>query len=398
MIGRGLLLVSVATAAAVAIAGAAYGGEAAWLTVVTLLPLGLATVVAVRVLARARARLGGLRRQLLAAGALIVVELLAGVLLFAAFMLVSAHDVLFVVMVAVYAALLGAWAGWALADGALRDVGAVRAGLAAIGDGRRDLAIETAASDELGQLARDVERVAARLGAEEQARDAAERARRDLLAAVSHDLRTPITSIQLLAEAIDDEVVDGALRREYGARIAVHARALSALIDDLFELSRLEAGDVRFALEHLPVADLVAAAVDEMREQALAHGVDVRVEVPANGALARANPERIQRVLRNLLQNAIRHTPADGSIVVRAEPLGERVEIEVADTGSGIPPTDRERVFVPFAQGAADASRSDGAGLGLSIARAIVEAHGGRIWLADAPAGTRVRFSLPGAA
>ncbi|HWV85634.1 MAG TPA: HAMP domain-containing sensor histidine kinase [Capillimicrobium sp.] len=398
MIARGLALVVAATGAAIAIAGAAYGGEAAWLTLATLLPLGLATVVGVRVLARARGRLGGLRRQLLAAGALIVVQLLAGVLAFAAFMLVSAHDVLFVVMVAVYAALLGAWAGWALADGALRDVGAVRAGLAAIGDGRRDLAIETAASDELGQLARDVERVGARLGAEEQARDAAERARRDLLAAVSHDLRTPITSIQLLAEAIDDEVVDAPTRREYGARIAVHARALSALIDDLFELSRLEAGDVRFALEHLPVAELVAGAVDEMREQALARGVDVRVEVPADGALARANPERIQRVLRNLLQNAIRHTPADGSIVVRAEPLGERVEIEVADTGSGIPPDERERVFVAFAQGAADASRSDGAGLGLSIARAIVEAHGGRIWLADAPAGTRVRFSLPSAA
>jgi signal transduction histidine kinase len=112
---------------------------------------------------------------------------------------------------------------------------------------------------------------------------------------------------------------------------------------------------------------------------------------------ARANPEQIQRVLFNLIQNAIRHTPADGSVVVRAEPgAGGALEVEVADSGEGIAREDRAHVFEAFFQGGARAARSDGsAGLGLAISRAIVEAHGGRMWLADADEGTRVRFTLP---
>ncbi len=268
MIARGMAIVALASAVCIAIAAAAYGGHAAWLTLVTLAPLGVATVLAVRGLAAVRPRLGGLRRQLLAAGALIVAQLLAAVLLFAVYMLVSAHDVLFVVMVAVYSSVLGAWAGIALTRGALGELRDVRRGLDAVGDGARDVHIVTAGGDELARLALDVERMARRLGEEERGRETAERARRDLLAAVSHDLRTPITSIQLLAEAIDDEVVDAPTRREYVSRVALHARALSGLIDDLFELSRLEAGDVRFAMEQLQIADLLEEAVDAMRPQA----------------------------------------------------------------------------------------------------------------------------------
>ena len=101
-------------------------------------------------------------------------------------------------------------------------------------------------------------------------------------------------------------------------------------------------------------------------------------------APARANPEKLQRVLFNLIQNAIRHTPADGSVVVRAEPVADRIEVEVADTGDGIAPSEREHVFTAFYRGGADAARTGGgAGLGLAVSRAIVEAHGGRIWLAD---------------
>jgi signal transduction histidine kinase len=104
-------------------------------------------------------------------------------------------------------------------------------------------------------------------------------------------------------------------------------------------------------------------------------------------------------VLFNLIQNAIRHTPPDGSVVVRAEPGGEGVEVEVADTGDGIAPTERDRVFEPFFRGGAETARTrNGAGLGLAISRAIIEAHGGRIWLAESAHGTRVRFSLPKAA
>jgi signal transduction histidine kinase len=228
--------------------------------------------------------------------------------------------------------------------------------------------------------------------------DDAERMRRELIAAVSHDLRTPITSLRLLTDAIADDVVDEETRRAYLAQMGTHVNALAALIDDLFELSRLEAGEIAWSLEQVRLDELVGETVDAMRVQAAARHVQVRAELPADLLPAKADPEKLQRVLFNLIQNAIRHTPADGSVVVRAAPAGDAVEIEVADTGSGIAADDRDRVFEPFFRGGAHAARpSNGAGLGLAISRAIVEAHGGRIWLEDAPAGTAVRFSLPAA-
>jgi len=393
---RGLALAAGAAAAAAAIAAAVYGGSAGRETLEILLPLGAATVLGARLLVLRRERAGGLRRQVLLSGALVVGQLLVAVALFAWLMLVSHMDVLFTLIAVLYSSLLGVWAARALGARVLSDVEAVRSGLADVGEGRRSIAIETGARDELNELARDVERMVEHLSSEEQARSAADRARRDLLAAVSHDLRTPLASIQVLAEAIEDRVVDDRTRREYAARMAVHVRALSGLIDDLFELSRLEAGDIHWTIERVQVAELVEETVDAMRPEAEAGGVAVRTEFADAQAYARANPERIQRVLFNLLQNAIRHTPADGSITVRAEQLEGAVEIEVADTGSGIHEEDRASIFEAFVQGSADRSRTNGsAGLGLAVARAIVEAHGGRIWLADSSAGTAVRFSLP---
>jgi signal transduction histidine kinase len=177
-----------------------------------------------------------------------------------------------------------------------------------------------------------------------------------------------------------------------------HIDALGALIDDLFELSRLEAGDISWSLERVRLDDLVAETVEAMRIEAETKGVAVSADVRAGLAPAHANPEKLQRVLFNLIQNAIRHTPADGSVVVRAESVATGIEFEVADTGDGIAPEERERVFTAFYRGGADSARtSPGAGLGLAVSRAIVEAHGGRIWLAEAAKGTRVRFSLPAA-
>jgi signal transduction histidine kinase len=236
----------------------------------------------------------------------------------------------------------------------------------------------------------------ARLRAEEAARDQSESARRDLVAAVSHDLRTPITSLRLLAEAVGDDIVDGENRRAYLQRMRTHIDALTALIDDLFELSRLEAGDIRWTLERVPLGELVGETVEAMRTEAEVKGISMIAEIPRSLRPARANPEKLQRVLFNLIQNAIRHTPADGSVVVRAEPVADTIEVEVADSGDGITSPEREQVFTAFYRGGADAARtSGGAGLGLAVSRAIVEAHGGEIWLADAAIGTRVRFSLP---
>ena len=394
----GSILIGLAAATAALIAGATYGPTAGAETGLILLALGATTMVATRGLLVARHRLGSLRRQVVISGALIAGQLIAAAGLFAWMMLVSSMDVLFTVVAVLFSCVLGAWVARTLGARVMADVDAVRSGLSAVEAGARDVRVTTSAEDEIAELGRHVERMTAALDAEEKARLAADRARRDLLAAVSHDLRTPLTSIRLLAEAIEDRVVDDATRREYAGRLAVHAQTFSALIDDLFELSRLEAGEIRWAMQQVQIAELVEETVDAMRPHADAGAVALQLELPTVGAYARANPERIQRVLFNLLQNAIRHTPADGSVTVRAEPVGDAVEIEVADTGQGIDPGERASVFEPFFQGATRSARSNGsAGLGLAIARAIVEAHGGTISAESPPGkGATVRFSIPG--
>jgi signal transduction histidine kinase len=383
---------SVAFAVAVAgvvsaVALARYDGHAAITTFEILAPLGCATVLVAHALAHGRERVGSLRRQFAVVSTVAIVQLVAAVVLFVDQMFVSGHDAFFAVLAAVYATALTAWAVRLLGRRALDDVDAVRGTLAGVGEGRRDVRTGVRGRDEIARLAADVDAMVARLEAEEGAR-------RSLIAAVSHDLRTPMTALRLLADAIDDEVVDAGTRREYAARIGTHVRALGALIDDLFELTRLESGDLTWTMERVRVDALLHETIEAMRPAAEAEEVTVTAELDASIAAARANPEKLQRVLFNLIQNAIRHTPPDGSVTVRAESVGGCIEIEVADTGSGIDGEHRTRVFEPFYR--ADGARSDGgAGLGLAVSRAIVEAHGGTIWLEDAPVGARVRFRLP---
>lgn len=388
MIARAVLAAALLGVALSAAGGAVYGWAAARDTAAIVIPVGCATALLASWLVTRRARLGGLRRQLLLGGAVALAPLLAGAALFTALMFVNAHDAFLTGLLAVYGTALGCGVSWLIARGALADVRAIGGALERVGDGERDLSIATGGGDELAALAGGVEAMAARLGREE-------RARRELLSAISHDLRTPIASLRVLVEAIEDGIGDAEAQREYVRRLSTHVRALGGLIDDLFELSRLDAGDVRWTLEHVPLDALVRETVEAMRAEAIARAVSLRAEPAAAPLPAHANPEQIQRVLFNLLRNALRHTPADGSVTVRAEPAGEHLEVEVADTGSGIPRADRERVFDAFFRGGESAARSDGgAGLGLAISRAIVEAHGGAIWLPEAPVGTRVRFSL----
>jgi signal transduction histidine kinase len=300
----------------------------------------------------------------------------------------------------VFAGALTAYSATVLARGVLDDIQSVRDGVVAVGEGRRDLEIHTRARDEIAELADAANRMAGRLAESEEERDAADAARKDLIAAVSHDLRTPLTSLRLLAHAIEDDLVDPETRRRYLEQMSMHIASLSALIEDLFELSRLEAGDIQWSMQQVALDELVAETVEAMRPQAEEKHVEVQCSVSGGVAPARANPEKLQRVLFNLIQNAIRHTPADGSITVAAESNGALVEVEVSDTGEGVPEGERDQVFEPFFRGGAGRARAsgDGTGLGLTICRAVVEAHGGRIWFEDAAAGARVRFSLPRAA
>ena len=251
--------------------------------------------------------------------------------LFVYLMFFSSHDAVMTVLLVAFAAALVVWLARRLGGLVLADLDRIRATLGAVADGRRDVRTGLTGDDEIASVGRDVDAMIVRL-------DREERMRRELFAAVSHDLRTPITALGLLATAIDDEVVEDAKRREYAARMNTHVRALAALIDDLFDLTRLEAKELEWTMERLRLEQLVQDAVEAMRPTADAGSVAVRAELREPLAPSLGNHEQLQRVLFNLIQNAIHHTPPDGSVTVRAEDVDGGVEIEVADTGTGIDP------------------------------------------------------------
>jgi len=393
---RGALFLVGLAALAGLLMGLVYAPKDGVLTAAFLAACGLPSMALTLWLTRHRERLGSLSRQLAVGVSLAVGLVLVGVGAVAALMFVSPHDAFTMALLLGFAGAMAGWCAVLLTRGVLRDVEAVRDGLVAVGQGQRSATIDTSARDELAELAAAANAMTQQLAEGEGARDAAEAARRKLVAAVSHDLRTPLTSLRLLADAVEDEVVDGSTRRRYLGQMSLHIDSLSALVEDLFELSRIEAGDIEWSMRRVHLGELVEETVEAMRAQADAKRVEVHAAIPDGLAPAQANPEQLQRVLFNLIQNAIRHTPADGSVTVAALANGATVELEVADTGLGIDPQERERVFEPFFRGGNGAARTaDGSGLGLTICRAIVEAHGGRIWLADTHQGTCVRFSLP---
>jgi signal transduction histidine kinase len=387
-VARSAVLVLVTTLVASIAAGAVYGAGVGALTWLLIAGLAGTALAAAHLVAARRPRLGSLRRQFALAVGIAVGQVLVFAWVGGQLMFVSAHDVFFVVIIAALAGIVAVRAASLFAGGVMRDIEHLQTTLVAVGDGSRAPAARTGGADELAELTDAANVAIAKLAA-------AEDARRGLIAAVSHDLRTPITSLRLLAEAVDDEIVDGETRARYLRGMSTHIGALSALIDDLFEFSRLEAGDITWTMQHVRIDELVGETVEAMRVHAAAKRVEVRTLVPADIAAAHAHPEQLQRVLFNLIQNAIRHTPADGSVTVSAEAAEDRLEIEVADTGDGIPAPDVDHVFEPFYRGGTEAARTrNGAGLGLAISRAIVEAHGGRIWVETTPHGARVRFSL----
>jgi signal transduction histidine kinase len=226
--------------------------------------------------------------------------------------------------------------------------------------------------DEVGELARAFNHMAADLAA-------ADRQRRELIANVSHELRTPITALQGLLE----NLVDGVTEPDPARLRAVLAQAerLGLLVTELLDLSRLEAGVVQLAREPIDVGEFLAGVVREAEVTAAGCGrrVDFTVRHPPALGTVRADPRRLQQVFANLLDNAARHSPPGGTVLLTAAREAESVRFEVIDSGTGIPPAERTRVLDRFTGGEATGSRDGGTGLGLAIARWAVELHGGTV-------------------
>ncbi len=221
-----------------------------------------------------------------------------------------------------------------------------------------------------------------------------ERQRQSMVADIAHELRTPLSVVQGNLRAILDGVY--ALESAEIARIYDETRLLGRLVDDLRELALADAGQLRLNLRPADLAPVIRSTVENLLPVAEAEEVALLAEVPNDMPAIRADPDRVVQVLRNLLVNALRHTPPGGSVTVMARLVPGVVEVTVADTGEGIAPQDLPHVFERFWRADPARVRSGGTGLGLSVAQSLVEAQGGRIWAeSELGRGTTFRFTLP---
>jgi signal transduction histidine kinase len=334
-------------------------------------------------------RLPTLRLQLAGLGLVAVLLPLAAVLLSGVVMFSSEHD-LTILAVAAASSTAALAAAFLLGGSILRSIERVRAASAALARG--DLAARAPESGpaELAELAESFNEMAENV-------EGLFDARRQLVAWASHDLRTPLASMQAMLEALEDGLAEP---EHYLPAMREQVRTLGLLVDDLFELARIDAGVLTLELHDLPLGPLVTSCVRGLEAEATARHVTLNAEVNGRDATVRAAPEKIERVLYNLLTNALRHTPSDGTVGIVVEPLDQEVRVTVEDSGEGLSSEAVQRMFDRFWRGDRARSRErGGAGLGLAIARGLVEAHGGRIWAESSPkGGARVSFTLPRAA
>jgi signal transduction histidine kinase len=331
-------------------------------------------------------RLPTLRLQLAGLGLVAVLLPLAAVLLSGVAMFSSEHD-LTILAVATASSTAALTASFLLGGSILRSIERVRRASSALARGDLAARAPEGGPAELAELAGSFNEMAENV-------EGLFDARRQLVAWASHDLRTPLASMQAMLEAVEDGL---APPEQYIPAMREQVRILGLLVDDLFELARIDAGVLTLELRELPLAPLVDSCVRGLEAEAAARHVTLRAELGGSGARVRAAPEKVERVLYNLLTNALRHTPSDGSVGILVEPLAEEVRVTVEDTGDGLSSEAVKRMFDRFWRGDASRTRErGGSGLGLAIARGLVEAQGGRIWAESRPGGgARVSFTLP---
>ncbi len=301
-------------------------------------------------------------------------------------------------MLLIYAEVLSLSLFSLLAASMTAALGTIRAAAARLTDGDLETRVSVETRDELADLAEDLNEMAARLAGAARKERSMEQSRRELIAAVSHDLRTPLAAIRVTIEAILDGVVtDEETVTRYLRTMHSGTRELNRLIDDLFELSRIDAGALSLVAAPTALGDLIGETLDRLGPRAAARGITLSGQADAGLPRVSLDARQISRVLVNLVDNALRHTPDGGSVTVSTTPCGHEVAITIADTGEGIAPDDLPHVFERFYRGEKSRSREHGgAGLGLAISKGIVEAHGGSISAANnAPHGACLTFTLP---
>jgi signal transduction histidine kinase len=356
--------------------------------------VGTLGVLTLRLLARY-----SLVLQLLVVALATIVSVVSGMAAAASLMYVSEHDLTVFYFVAGVAGAVSLVMAWLLGRALVKDSRHLTLAAASLGRGEPVAATERHSNTEFAALAGQLAATGERLQELRDREGRIDASRRDLVAWISHDLRTPLAGIRAMAEALEDNMVEDPAR--YHRQIRGQVDTLTAMVDDLFELSRIHSGTLRLRLTEVPLYDLISDTVADLSPVARAKALDLRFE-GAMGLTIRADPAELSRAVGNLVMNAIQQsTPGAAIVVAVTEHSDGRAVISVQDSAGGIDPADLDRVFEagwrgsePRTPGVEPADRGR-AGLGLAIVAGIVSAHGGQVTVANVAGGCRFDLLLP---
>jgi signal transduction histidine kinase len=310
-------------------------------------------------------------------------------------MFASEHDLLLAIVLLVFAGGIAMILGYFLSSTVTERIDLLKGAAEKLSQGDLQTRVPVQGRDEVSALAATFNQMAEQLQAADQKQREVESMRRDLIAWVSHDLQTPLTSMRAILEALSDGIVDDPETvKRYLNTAQRDVRSLSALIDDLFQMAQLDAGGFPLHRALASLSDLVSDTLESFTELAKQQGITLEGQVESDVDPIFMDTQAIGRVLNNLIGNALRHTPPNGRVSVWVRRTGPRVEVTVSDTGEGIRVEDIPHIFERFYRAEKSRNRgTGGAGLGLAIARGIVRAHGGEIRV-ESEVGKGTQFTL----
>ncbi len=315
-------------------------------------------------------------------------------------MFASEHDLLLAIVLLVFAGGMAMVLGYFLSNTVTERIDLLKGAAEKVAQGDLKTRVPVNGRDEVAALATTFNQMAEQLQVADQMQRQLEGLRRDLIAWVSHDLQTPLTSIRAILEALSDGVVEEPETvKRYLITAQRDVRSLSSLIDDLFQMAQLDAGGFPLHRAEASLSDLISDTLESFTELAKQGEITLEGNVDSDVDPVRMDTQAIGRVLNNLISNALRHTPPLGRVSVWVRRSGQALEVTISDTGEGIRADDLPHIFERFYRGDASRSRNrgtGGAGLGLAIARGIVQAHGGDIRVdSETGRGTQFTFNIP---
>jgi signal transduction histidine kinase len=329
---------------------------------------------------------------------LAVVLVFLNVIVTAGLMFINQHDLLLSAVLLLSAGLIAVSLGYLLSSAVAESIGRLGRAVHDVAEGDLSVKVPVEGPAEIAMLAEGFNEMTQRLCEAEAERDAMEASRAELIAAVGHDLRTPLSSVRVVVEALADGVVDDPeIRERYLKTAQRDLLVLSRLIDDLFVLAQLDSTGIQLDLSTNSLSDLVSDTLGSFAVKAESRQVTLSGSSLAEPDVVVFDATYVGRALTNLVDNALAHTPEGGEVSIVTEAAEGRVAFRVSNTGDGVEPSDMPRLFDRFYRGDASRSRATGgSGLGLAIVRAVSEAHAGSVGVANRPGGgAAFWFELP---